>query len=311
MSSTVRAVLTDPESTVVLGERSLRAPGANEAVVRVRCLSLNRGELGIAVRKPAGTAIGWDIAGELETSPDPERLPVGTRVVGFSRAQEGWAERTVLPISDLAPIPDGVSFEQAAALPVAAGTALLSLDAMPANLLGRAVLITGVTGGVGGYAVALARLAGAEVTAQVRRDEQVEYARKLGADAVVVSPNGDNLGGPYELVVDGVGGTLLDRALTTLTADGLAVSYGITDGAPPVQAATLMGKGRASLRGFNLYASSDETPPAKWLARLLSLVERDRLRGELVERGSWSQIQQAAADLLARRFTGKAVLRVD
>lgn len=301
----MRAVVTDPQSkgAVRLGERELGAVGPGQAVVNVKAFSLNRGELKFAGRKPAGSAIGWDIAGTLED---------GTRVVGFSAPQQGWAEQVVLDESAFASLPDEVSFETACALPVAAGTALACIDAIGAGLLGRRALITGVTGGVGGFAVKLAKLAGAHVTAQVRREEQVSVAEALGADDVVVTSDGAGLEGPFRAVIDGIGGDLLKHGVMALEKDGVAVNYGVTgsmDVSLPL--GVMLGKGRAKLRGLNLYAVSEKEPPREWLGRLVSLVDSGVLSVDVDDRGSWNDIGQAADDLLERRFTGKGILHID
>ncbi|NIP72584.1 MAG: alcohol dehydrogenase, partial [Gammaproteobacteria bacterium] len=93
------------------------------------------------------------------------------RVVGFSRAMQGWAELCALPTHELAPVPDAVSLEDAATLPVAGLTALYGLE-RGERLLASPVLITGATGGTGLFACALANLMGAHVVAHVRREEQ-------------------------------------------------------------------------------------------------------------------------------------------
>ncbi len=313
MTSEVRSVVTHPESIVTLSGRQLRSPGPDELLVDVQAFSLNRGEVNFARSKPRGTPIGWDIAGTVVQAAVRGGPEEGARVVGFSRSQEGWAERVVLPLTDVAPLPAGVSLVQAAALPVAAGTALACIEAAGV-LLGRRVLVTGVTGGVGGFAVQLARLAGATVTAQVRAPEQSGRAKELGADDVVVTSDGAELAaaGAFDLVVDGIGGVLLQNAVGALSRDGLAVSYGVTGG-PTLELplGALMGKGRATVRGLNLYAVSERVPPAEWLARLVNLVESGRLAVDVVDRGSWKDVAQACEDLLNRRFDGKAVLHVD
>ena len=304
--STIRSVLTDPSATghLTVGQREPAEPGAKEKLIRVRAFSLNRGEIRMAETRPAGTPIGWDVAGELKD---------GTRVVAFCGAMNGWAEEVVLPESAIAPIPDEISFETACSLPVAAGTALACIDAA-SGLVGRRVLVTGVTGGVGGFAVQLAKLAGAEVTAQVRSDAQREYARSQGADQVVVTSDGAALEGtgPFRLFVDGIGGSLLKAGLTELEADGVGVSYGLTGaGEVALPIGLLLGKGRANLRGLNLYAVSEIEPPSVWLRRLVDLVSSGRLRADVNHRGDWSSVGQVADDLVARRFHGKAVLTVD
>lgn len=313
MSETMRAVVTDPNApgNVRLGELPVPEAGPQQVRVRVSHFSLNRGELNFAGGKPAGSAVGWDVAGTVSASSD-ERLPEGTRVVAFSQAQQGWAEEVALPARDVAVVPDDVTLADAAALPVAAGTALAALD-LGQGLAGRRVLITGTTGGVGGYAVQLARSMGATVVAQVRKAEQVVYAEGLGADEVVVSADGAALAdaGPFRMAVDGVGGDLLSQCVANLEADGVAVTYGGTGGAAGVPAGMMVGKGRASLRGLNLYAVSEVQAPSVWLGRLLELVRRGRLRADITERGGWQQVSEVAADLLARKFTGKAVVKVE
>ncbi|MEO0603482.1 MAG: alcohol dehydrogenase, partial [Myxococcota bacterium] len=144
MSETVRAVVFSAEGAT-LAPRALRSPGPDEVVVRVTHTSLNAGE----VRPPpAPRANGWDFAGVVD-DPGSSDLGVGDRVCGFSRAREAWAEKVVVPAHDVAPIPDGVSSDVAAALPVAAGTALAMVDAAGGALLGTKALVLGTTGGVG------------------------------------------------------------------------------------------------------------------------------------------------------------------
>ena len=315
MSKTkIRAVVTDPKSpgSVKLGTRDLRSPRPEEALVRVEHFSLNRGELRLAGSKPPGSPIGWDIAGSIET---PARLggpPQGTRVVAFSRAMEGWAELCPIPLADLSPLPDEVDMAQAATLPVAGGTALSCLD-RASRLLGSRVLVTGVTGGVGMFGVKLALVAGAEVTAQVRRPEQAEHATRLGADLVVVTADGAGLEsrGPFRLVMDAVGGSLLSAAIQGLEPDGVAVTYGTTAQVDlPLALASLYGKGRAALHGLNLYAESAVNPLTDQLARLSRLMAGGRLSVDIERRAEWSDVGPLAQALIDRDFIGKAVLSV-
>lgn len=313
--TTIRSIVTDPETAgaVKLGEREL-IDDPSKVLVRVACFSLNRGELRFAKGKPPGSAIGWDVVGEVERAAVVGGPSVGERVVGFVRAADGWAEQVQLPVDDVAVVPAGVDPETAAALPVAAGTALAAVDAALGPLLGQRVLVTGVTGGVGGFAVQLARAAGAHVVAQVRRQEQVAYAESvLGADAVVVTSDGAGLSelAPFRHVIDGVGGPLLVAAIDRLDADGVAVSYGETAG-PTIELPlrSLFGKGRAHVRGLNLFAYSAKVPPSGWLTRLMTLVERGALSVDIGRRGAWADIGEHAVALNERQFQGKAVVTV-
>ena len=92
-----------------------------------------------------------------------------------------WAERVAVPVEHLAELPEAVSFEQASTLPVAGLTALRSLE-LGGFIVGKRVLVTGASGGVGRFAIQLAKLAGAHVTAVARRTDGLA---QLGADDVL------------------------------------------------------------------------------------------------------------------------------
>jgi len=181
------AVVVDPDAPGRLVIRSVPepTPDRDEAIVRVRAISLNRGEVRRAGMAAAGWRPGWDLAGVVErAAADGSGPSVGARVVGFL-PEGAWAQRVAVPKSALAELPDKVTFSQAATFPVAGLTALHALS-KGGLALGRRVLVTGATGGVGDFAVQLARLAGAHVTANVRRADQIAAVRQLGAHEVVV-----------------------------------------------------------------------------------------------------------------------------
>src|SRR5689334_13235425 len=182
-----RAVVVDPAAPGRLTIASVPdpTPDRSEAVVRVRAISLNRGEVRRAGMAAAGWRPGWDLAGVVErAASDGSGPPAGARVVGML-GEGAWAQRGVVPTHALAELPEKVTFSQAATLPVAGLTALYAL-AKRGSLLARRVLVTGATGGVGDFAVQLARLGGAHVTASVRRAEQGAMIRQAGAHEIVV-----------------------------------------------------------------------------------------------------------------------------
>ena len=91
---------------VVLAETPEPTPDSDEALIRVKAFSLNRGEIRRAATQTAGTPIGWDVVGIVEAPARNGSGPAkGTRVVGFSRRMQGWAERIALPTTDIAAIP--------------------------------------------------------------------------------------------------------------------------------------------------------------------------------------------------------------
>ena len=181
------AVVVDPTSPgrLVLRPVPDPIPDRGEALVRVRAISLNRGEVRRSTMAAAGWRPGWDLAGHVErAAADGTGPQVGARVVGIL-PEGAWAERVAVPTHALAELPEKVTFSQAATFPVAGLTALHALG-KNGPLLARRVLVTGATGGVGDFAVQLARLGGAHVTATARRADQVPALRQLGAHEVTV-----------------------------------------------------------------------------------------------------------------------------
>src|SRR3954468_31842 len=141
-------------------------PDPDQALLAVEAVSLNF--LDVAYRDQLlrpGSVPGVDAAGTvLAAAADGSGPPPGTRVVGFGTG--AWAQRAALRTADLAAVPDAVPLATAAALPGAGGTALRAVHAL-GPLIGRRVLVTGASGGVGRFAVQLAARAGADVVALV------------------------------------------------------------------------------------------------------------------------------------------------
>ncbi|HEY7063551.1 MAG TPA: zinc-binding dehydrogenase [Chloroflexota bacterium] len=309
------AVVVDPNAPgrLTLREVEEPVPAPTEAVVAVRAISLNRGEVRRAQAAATGWRPGWDLAGTVaQAAADGSGPPVGARVVGLVNPG-AWAERVPVRTDALAPLPEGVSFAQAATLPVAGLTALWALE-RGGLLLDKAVLVTGASGGVGHLACQLARRAGARVVGAVRQESHAAIAQQAGAQAVVV---GDDLGvagqhGPYDLILESVGSGSLGAALALLAPDGVCVSFGASAG-PDVtfSAQRFYATGGATLYGFLLFHEVARRSVSAGLARLAGLVAAGQLRPHIDAEASWSEVGRQAQRLLDRHLVGKIVLQVE
>jgi NADPH:quinone reductase len=282
-------------------------PGPDEALVEVHAISLNRGETRRLEQLEPGTVTGWDLAGTVRAPAKDGGPAEGARVVGLKNVG-AWAELAAVKLEHLAELPDGISFEQAAALPVAGLTALRALE-ISGFVLGKRVLVTGASGGVGRFAIQLAKLGGAHVTGIARRTEGL---KDLGADEV--APEIDLEGPLYDAVIDGVGGPVLGSAIQRVSPGGTIVSFASTIPEPvsyPARELFARAPG-ARLYGFYLFAELDHTRSGTAdLRRLADLVAGKRLDPQIDLTLSWADAAQAIAALLDRRVNGKAVLRVE
>ena len=170
---------------------------------------------------------GWDVAGVVVgLGFDTPEFSIGDEVVAYARKDVlgggTFAEKVAVPVRAVAPKPKSLSWEQAGGLPLAGGTALRALESL-GDLEGRTVLIHGASGGVGSFAVQIAKAAGARVIGTASETNH-EYLRGLGAEPVtygdgLVERVLDAAGGKVDGVADFVGG-VLDDTLAVLTEGG-------------------------------------------------------------------------------------------
>lgn len=242
---TMRAIVQDRYGTSEVWEERQVAPpeiADDEVLVRVRAAGLDRGTwhlmsgkpylmriIGFGFRRPKNPVPGIDVSGTVvDTGSAVTRFAVGDTVYGMSRGS--FAEYAAVKEDKLAAKPDGLSFEAAATVPISAGTALQALEAGRVQP-GQRVLVLGASGGVGSYAVQLAKALGGEVTG-VSSTAKLDLVRGLGADHVLDYTSEDFADGTrtYDLILDIGGNPKLSRLLRALEPSGTAVIVGGEEG---------------------------------------------------------------------------------
>ena len=246
-----------PDVVVQVTDVEKPAPKGNQVLIKVHAASLNPLDCGLpkgagrfvtGFRKPKFTQLGVDIAGEVEAAgrnvtqfkPGDEVFGLCVRdphASGFAAwmPQGAFAEYACVPESALVLKPDNVTFEQAAAVPLAGITALQGLRDKGHIQPRHKVLINGAAGGVGTFAVQIAKSLGAEVTG-VCSTKNVDMVRSIGADRVIdytredlTIPRPQN-GQPYDLILDCIGNHSLSACRRVLSSQGVLLMVGDKSG---------------------------------------------------------------------------------
>ena len=225
-----------PPSVLRLEEVDTPVAGGDEVLVRVLGAAVNPGDwdvlhgtpyvvrLTFGLRRPRNKVLGLAIAGRVEAvgSNVSEFRPGDAVYAGIGKG--GFAEYACVPVVALAPKPSNLTFEQAAAVPVAGVTALQALRDIGRVQPGQKVLINGASGGVGSFAVQIARTFGADVTG-VCSTTNVDLVRSIGADHVIDYTQEDftRNGQQYDLIFDNVGNRTLSELRRALTPKGTLI----------------------------------------------------------------------------------------
>lgn len=255
-----------------------------EVLIRVEAASVNAADwlllhgvpyiarLAFGIQRPRVTTRGRDVAGVIEAvGPDTQGFAVGDEVYGEVDAGS-FAEYTVAPVGRLARKPSSLTYEQAAAVPIAATTALKGLRDAGQVKAGDRVLINGASGGVGSFAVQIAKALGAEVTA-VCSARNREAALLWGADQVIDYRTSDfTTSGEYDVILD-IAGTRslrdIERALTPRGTLVLASGAGGRILGPIGRILTASLRGIFSRRSFRPLVSSTTTADLDVLSELI------------------------------------------
>jgi NADPH:quinone reductase-like Zn-dependent oxidoreductase len=232
-----------PPDVLKLEDIARPAPNDDQVLIKVRAASVNPFEwhfmrgtpyvgrlMGMGLRKPKVTRLGADVAGQVEAvGRNVTRFKPGDEV--FGSAPGALAEYACASEQRLAMKPDNVTFEQAASVPIAAITALQALRDKGKLQPRQSVLINGASGGVGTFAVQIAKALGAHVTG-VCSTGNVQMVRSIGAEQVVDYTKADFTGSGqrYDLIVDNVGNHSLLECRRALTPKGRYVMVGGKNG---------------------------------------------------------------------------------
>ncbi len=241
MTTTQRAVLIrgyGGAAAAEVAEIAKPAAGQGQALVRVRAAGVNgidwkvrEGYVRDAFPLQLPAVLGIELAGAVEAvGPGASRFRVGDRVMGPLGGLGAYADFVTVDEANLVRTPQGLDDVHAAGIPVAAVAAWQSLHHAGPIAAGQRILIHGAAGGLGGYAVQYAKRAGAEVFATAST-AHVEYVRSLGADHVIdyKTQRFESIARDIDLVLDYVGGEVLDRSWPALAKNGAIVSTASPD----------------------------------------------------------------------------------
>lgn len=305
-----------------LKDRGKPTPEADEVLIKVHAAAANPLDwhklraspffvrFSEGLLKPKHTVLGADIAGRVEAvGRGVTQFKVGDEVFG-DVAAGGFAEYVCSAENRLAHKPVNVSFEEAAAIPVAALTALQGLRDYGQLRAGQGVLINGASGGVGTYAVQLAKVFGAEVTG-VCSTRNLELVRSLGADHVIDYTKTDftRTDRRYDLVFDAVGNLSAAAYKRALTPKGRAVVAGFTT-LPRMFQVALLGAitSKTSKRTISPMLA---TVKQEDLATLAELFQQGKVRSVIDRCYPLTDVPEAMGYLETGRARGKVVIKVE
>ena len=296
-------------------------PNDDEVLIKIHAASVNAYDwhiltadiflirvMGGGLLKPKDTRLGADIAGRVEAvGSNIKQFQPGDEVFGMVRG--GFAEFTCAPENALALKPSNLSFEEAAAVPMAAVTALQGLRDIGQIQPGQKVLINGASGGVGTFVVQIAKSFGAEVTA-VCSTRNLDQARSIGADHIIdytkenFTQNGQN----YDLILAANGYHSLSAYKRALTPKGIYVMAG--GSTPQIFQAMLMGSWMSETEGKKMGGVSAKRSQ-KDLAFLKELLEAGKVVPVIDRCYPLSEAAEALRYLGEGHARGKVVITVE
>ena len=304
-----------------LEDVEIGAPGPGEVRIRQTAIGVNfidtyhRSGL---YPLPLPSGLGMEGAGVVEAVGEGVKgVFKGDRVI----AVPGWGglvERLAVPASSLIPMPEGMSFEEAAALTMTYGTSYYALKDRANLQSGETLLVLGAAGGVGTAAIQIAKAAGAKVIAAASTDEKCALCKELGADATI-NYSTQNLrdelktlteGKGPDVIYDPVGGDLTEQAFRSIGWRGRLLVVGFANGAIPSLPLNLTLLKGASVMGvfWGEFARREPQNNAACLMQLAAWYMEGKIKPVIEHKLPMSQLKEAFALMGSRQVRGKVVL---
>jgi NADPH:quinone reductase-like Zn-dependent oxidoreductase len=327
MKAIVQEGYGPPERVLRLEDVDRPAVGDDDVLARLRATSVNTPDwiavtgvpyilrLRSGLRRPRTPVRGTDVAGVVEavganvTDLRPGDEVFGSTWAGADATPGTFAELTVVPAAQLIKKPAGLTFEEAAASVMSGITALTAIRDVGRVSSGTRVLINGASGGVGTFAIQIAKALGAEVTG-VSSTRNLELLRALGADRVIDYTKEDYTRGEarYDVILDNVMNHPPARTARVLTPTGIFIpnsvgnTGGLFAGLPRIARATLMGRGSTNVQLVSLVVNRDN------LEALAALLESGDVKVVIDKTYPLSQAADAVAHMLCHHARGNVVI---
>jgi len=321
MKAIVREKYGSP-SVLELREIDKPVPMDNQVLVKVQAAAVNpldwhvlRGEpflvrlMGFGLLKPKHQILGADMAGRIEAvGKGVTRFKTGDEV--FGAGMGGFAEYACVREDKLVLKPSAITFEQAAAIPVAGITALQALRDHGRLQQGQHVLINGASGGVGTFAVQIAKAMGAHVTG-VCSEKNVEMVRSIGADHVIDYTKDDywSSGQEYDLIVDNAAFYSIGKPLRALKATGIYVGIGGSSSTASVLRGLIFNPLIAKMKGKKVVSFMSDLKQSD-LEFLKELLETGKIVPVIDREYSLSETARAIRHVEEGHTRGKVVINV-
>jgi len=314
--------VTELGITPILSTVSAPIPVKGEIVVRVEAVGLNFADMlaiqgKYQVRQTPPFIPGMELSGVVEAlGPETAGPAVGTRILATCSAG-ALAQRICIPAHRAIPLPDAMTFSEAAGFPIAYGTSHLALTHTARLRPGETLFVTGAAGGVGLTAVEIGKRLGARVIASARGEARLAVARKAGADVLVDSEapglrDALRAEGGVDVVYDVVGGPAFDAALRACKPDGRLLAIGFASGEVPQIPANLLLVKNLTVSGFWYGGYESHAPQlvADSLNQLLRWRAEGLIRPHVSHVLPFEAFPEGLALLRDRKATGKVVIRV-